>query len=93
MEHVAALSTTSLTPYLARLGRRLRLRDGWRLAQGSLWGACVVMVLIQVAGRLWPISRLWLWTLAPLVLWGVGIVTVSLFRPMSPSRVARRTDV
>ena len=93
MEHLAALSTTSLTPHLARLGRRLRLRDGWRLAQDSLWGACATMVLIQLAGRLWPISTLWLWTLAPLALWGVGIAAISLFRPMSPSRVARRTDI
>jgi len=31
-------SNVSLRPYLGCIARRLRLRDGWRLAQRSLWG-------------------------------------------------------
>ena len=92
-ERAALLSTMPLMPYLARLGRRLRLRDGWLLAQRSLWIAGLTMVLIQLAGRQWPIPRLWLWTLVPFALWVVWTVAVSAFRPLLPSQVARRTDI
>jgi hypothetical protein len=81
-----------LARYLARFRRRLRLRDGWLLAQRTLWMACLAGALIQLAGRLWPVEHLWLWTLAPLVVWALMVMGASLFNPLSPARVARRVD-
>jgi hypothetical protein len=81
-----------LTVVLARLGRRLRLRDGWLLAQRSLWLAGLAAVLIQLAGRLWPVERLWLWSVMPLALWSLAVFGFSSLRPMSPLHVARRCD-
>lgn len=87
-----AFQSLSLPSLLIRFGRRLRLRDGWLLAQRSLWTACLAAVLIQLAGRIWPVDRLWLWTLAPLVAWLLAVLGLSLLRPLPPLRVARRLD-
>ena len=81
-----------LGPYLVRFGRRLRLRDGWLLAQRSLWVACLAAALVQLAGRAWPLERLWLWTLAPLAAWSLIVAGISLLRPLPLMRVARRVD-
>ena len=53
---VSSVPGDELTPLLVRLGRRLRLRDGWLLAQRSLWVACAAALLVQLAGRLWEIG-------------------------------------
>ncbi|UCC64463.1 MAG: hypothetical protein JSV36_05230 [Anaerolineae bacterium] len=81
-----------LRAYLARCGRRLRLRDGWLLAQRSLWAACLAAGLIQLAGRIWPVVRLRRWTLAPVGTWLLVAVAIALLRPLPPMRVARRAD-
>jgi hypothetical protein len=81
-----------LTDSIGRFGQRLRLRDGWRLAQRSLWLAGAVAVSVQLAGRIWPVERLWLWSIGPLALWLLGVLGVSFLRPMSPLQVARRCD-
>ena len=78
---------------LRRLGRRLRLRDGTLLAQRSLWLAALAALLIQVAGRLWPVDSLWLWTLAPFAAWATAILAISLLRSLPAGRVARRVDL
>ena len=83
----------TLYRHLARFGRRLRLYDGWRLAQQTLWVAGLAMALVQVAGRLWPISHLVWWTLAPLCCWLLAVPAVAILRPLSPVRVARRVDL
>jgi hypothetical protein len=82
-----------LPAHLRSLGRRLRLRDGWLLAQRALWLACLAAILIQVAGRLWPLPRLWLWSLAPLAAWLLAVLALSVLRPLSLRRVARRADL
>jgi hypothetical protein len=87
------LPSGTLSPLLGRLGRRLRLRDGWLAAQRSLWLACAAALVIQIAGRLWPISHLVLWTLLPLALWLPAVAGFALLRPASPMRVARRVDL
>jgi hypothetical protein len=81
-----------LTILLRRFGRRLRLRDGWSLAQHSLWMAGLAAALMQLAGRVWPIANLWLWTVAPLALWLLAVIGIALVRPLHPERVARRCD-
>lgn len=92
MDKLASWPTLELKPYLGRFGRRLRWRDGWLLAQGTLWAACLMVLLIQLAGRVWPVERLWLWTVTPLAAWLPIVVCVSLLRPLRPMWVARRAD-
>jgi hypothetical protein len=62
------------------------------MTQRSLWVACLAMAPIQLAGRIWPLEHLWLWTLSPLAAWLLVVVGVSLLRPLHPMRVARRVD-
>ncbi|MBN1583486.1 MAG: hypothetical protein JXA89_22445 [Anaerolineae bacterium] len=81
-----------LSVLLIRLGRRLRLRDGWLLSQRSLWMACLGMALVQVAGRIWPVANLAWWTLVPLLAWLLVVAGLALLRPLPPARVARRID-
>jgi hypothetical protein len=78
--------------HLTRFGRRLRLRDSWLLAQRWLWVACLAGALIQLAGRIWPLEHLWIWTLAPLAAWLLIAIDIALLRPLPPVRVARRVD-
>jgi hypothetical protein len=92
MDQLGTWQTTELNPYLVRFGRRLRLRDGWLLAQRSFWMPVLAAVLIQLAGRIWPIANLASWTLGPLALWLVVLVAFSLLRPLPAVRVARRCD-
>ena len=83
---------SELQPYLARFGRRLRLRDGWLLGLRTLWVACLVGLLIQIAGRVQPLENFWLWTMVPLVVWALMVLGISLFNPLPLMRVARRVD-
>jgi hypothetical protein len=84
---------SGFTVYLERFARRLRLRDGWILAQHTLIPACLLALWIQLAGRLWPIEHLWAWTAAPLGGWLALVPTISLVRPLPLMRVACRLDV
>jgi hypothetical protein len=93
MGAVSAFSEDNLGPYLARLGRRLRWRDGSLLAQRWLWSAGLGALLVQLAGRVWPIQNLWIWTLAPLAAWLVMVLASTLLRPEPPKQVARRADL
>lgn len=78
---------------LRRLSRRLRLYDGWNLAQRTLWIAALVALLIQGLGRLLPIEGLGWWTAAPFILWLLGVIGYSAFRPQTTMHVARRVDI
>jgi len=81
-----------LKSQLLHLGRRLRLVDSWQLAQRTLWWACLAALFFQVAGRLWPIASLWLWTCLPFLVWAVLVAGFALLRPIPPMRIARRVD-
>ncbi|MCB0091379.1 MAG: hypothetical protein KDE54_25980, partial [Caldilineaceae bacterium] len=48
-------STPQLLSDLHRLGRRQRVRAGWRWLQRTLWMAATAGLLIQLAGRRWPL--------------------------------------
>jgi len=85
-------ATYTLYPYLARFGRRLRVRDGWLTAQRTLWIACLGALVMQLAGRVWPIPSLSLWTLLPPAGWLLAVLLFSALRPLPPARVARRCD-
>ena len=77
---------------LARLGRRLRLRDGLLTASQTLWWVVLAAALVQLLTRLIPLERAWLWSLAPFGLWAVFVLGHALLRPMPLLRVARRCD-
>jgi len=85
-------ATYTLYPYLARFGRRLRVRDGWLTAQRTLWIACLGALVMQLTGRVWPIPSLSLWTLLPPAGWLLAVLLFSALRPLPPARVARRCD-
>ncbi|MBN1660224.1 MAG: hypothetical protein JXA93_17625 [Anaerolineae bacterium] len=87
------MSIDSFQPFLKRLGHYMRLRDGWLLAQRSLWVTLLAAVLIQLTGRLWPVPNLRLWTLVPLITWLVAMPALTFLRPLSLLRIARRTDL
>ena len=93
MGRMSMFTADSLDTILTRLGRRLRLRDGWRMAQRTLWMVLAVAVLVQVVARLWPVENAIWWTLTPLVLWLPAVAVWTLARPLSPSQIARRVDV
>src|SRR5690606_1199115 len=84
---------TSLDPYLIRFKRRLRLRDGWLLAQRTLWISLAAVAAVLLAGRIWPVERLTLWAFLPPVIWLLAVIAYSLLRPMPLIQVARRADV
>src|SRR3990172_8134024 len=93
MENTNTGQASELLPYLKRIGGRLRLRAGWVFAQQSLWLAGLAMLGVQLAGRVWPVERLWAWTLAPLAVWALANLLYALFRPQAAMSVARRTDL
>lgn len=84
--------SAQLLPYLGRVRARLRLRDGLWLAQRSLWLGLGMAALALLAGRLWPIERVWIGALAALGLWLAGVTAWALFRPLPVMRVARLAD-
>lgn len=77
---------------LRPLGLRLRFGDTLLVASRSLWLAATATTLVALAGRLLPIAHLRLWATAPLLLWLLGVIGYAMFRPMPPTRVARRVD-
>ncbi len=79
--------------HLRRFGRRLRLRDGWLLAQRTIWIAALAGVLIQVTGRIFPIEKLSRWTLLPFLIWLIFVVFYPLFKPQSLMQIARLVDL
>jgi septal ring factor EnvC (AmiA/AmiB activator) len=79
--------------FLARFRRRLRLQDGWRLAQRTLWVPALAALLIQLLGRLWPIERLNGWNLVVLPVWLLTCLGWSAFHPLPLLRAARRVDL
>jgi hypothetical protein len=81
-----------LRTILGTARRRLRLRDGWLLAQRALWLGFVGSALVQLAGRLWPVERLWLWTAAPVAACLLAVAAYAFLRRMPLLQVARRAD-
>lgn len=81
-----------LLTHLARLRARLRLRDGWLLAQRTLWLPLLAALLLVLAGRLWPLDIARAWLAAPFGLWLLVVAGWSILRPLPPMRVARKVD-
>lgn len=81
-----------LQSIVARLGNRIRIHDGWRLAQRTLPMALLAGLLVAIAGRFWPIANLLLWTLAPLPLWAGIVAVLAWLRPLPDLAIARRAD-
>lgn len=77
---------------LKRFTLRLRLVDGWSLAQRTLWLPLFACSLILLLGRIRPIERLFLWSLFPVFGWVVSVIGFSIFRPVTLLHTARRVD-
>jgi hypothetical protein len=82
-----------LESHLRRFGSRLRLRDGWLLAQRTFWMAALGGVLIQIAGRIFPIYNLGFWTWLPFLVWLILVVLYSLIRPLPLMQIALKVDL
>ncbi len=83
---------TEFLTTLNRLRARLRLRDGWLLAQRTLWLPALAALLWVFGGRVWPLDYPRAWLLAPFGLWLLVVLAWSVFRPLPAMRVARRVD-
>jgi hypothetical protein len=81
-----------LTPYLARLRWRLRLRSGLNFLQHTFWIVCLVSALILLAGRFRPLEGIRTMALAPLGLWVTAALAILLLKPFSNMQVARKVD-
>ncbi|MEZ4708668.1 MAG: hypothetical protein R3A44_15780 [Caldilineaceae bacterium] len=77
---------------MRRIGKLLRLRDGWLLLQRTFWLACALALLMQLAGRQWPIVHLAPFTILPFALWLTVVVAYTLLRRLTPMQIARRVD-
>jgi hypothetical protein len=82
-----------LESHLRRFGRRLRLRDGWLLAQRTFWVAALVGLSVQLTGRVFAIEKLGLWTLLPFLVWLLSVSAYSMLKPRSLMQIARRVDL
>jgi len=87
------MNFTPLTHYLIALRRRLRLRDGWLLAQSTLWIAMVAVVCILLMGRLFPISGIVYWAVSPLILWLCANLVYSTLRRRPLKKIAQEVDL
>lgn len=83
---------TSLQHHLRIFNRYMRLRDGWNLAQRSLWIACLLALSIQITGHFLPIQGLLWWSVALISCWILFVAGYSAFRPLSMMQIARRVD-
>jgi hypothetical protein len=78
--------------HLIRFRKRLRLIDGWLLVQGTLWWAALAALLWMAVGRVLPVANLNEIAAIPAVLWLLGVLGYSLFRPISLLQAACRVD-
>ena len=85
--------SSDLKPFLAHFRRRLRLQDGWRLIQHTLWIPTLFALLIQIGGRILPIERLDRWSLAAFPVWLLASWSGASFHPQPLMKVARRVDL
>ncbi|MCB0081053.1 MAG: hypothetical protein KDE47_08995, partial [Caldilineaceae bacterium] len=69
-----------------------RVRAGWRWLQRTLWMAATAALLIQLAGRRWPLAQLTQWTLFPFALWLLVIFFYTLLRRRTAMQTARQVD-
>jgi hypothetical protein len=86
------MNGSALSSYLTPIRRRIRLRDGWLLAQRTLWIALGGMIGFLVVGRLVPILGLKLWALLPIALWLCAVITYTIFVPRPLSSISRQVD-
>ena len=59
------MNSSPLASCLITLRRRLRLRDGWLLAQRTLWIALFGVFGFLGLGRLVPVENLYFWVFNP----------------------------
>jgi hypothetical protein len=77
---------------LRPMSARLRISDTLLLASRTLWIGLAGGALVQIAGRLWPLPNLLLWSLIPPALWLIALLGYLVVRPLPLARVAQRLD-
>ena len=71
---------------------RIRLYDGWLLAQETFWGTLLLVFLTQIVGRIWPVKNTDLISISILGVWLISVLLFSLFKPLTTIRTAWRVD-
>ncbi len=84
---------SDLHTFLSRFRRRMHSRRIWLELQNTLWIPFLACLIIQVAGRLFPIQDLILWTLIPIPFWAAGIVLSALIKRISLYQTALSADL
>ncbi len=84
---------SDLHTFLSRCRRRMHSRRSWLDLQNTLWIPFLVGLVIQIAGRLFPIQGLILWTLIPIPFWAAGIVLSALIKRISLYQTALSVDL
>jgi hypothetical protein len=87
------MKASPLIPYLISLRRRLRLRAAWLSIQRTIWIPLVVVIGIQIVGRLVPIQGLSLWAISPFIVWFCAICFYSLLYLRSFPDLAQEVDL
>jgi hypothetical protein len=82
-----------LSVYLNRFSKRFRLRDGLSLIQKTIWAPLLAILVLQVAGRIWPLENVLMWSSAILLIYFLSGLSLTTFRFQSPLKVALRADM
>jgi len=82
-----------LTRFLQQGRRRLRWRDTWGNAQRTLWLPLAAGILLQGAGRVWPIPLLNSWLAFLFAMWFLGLSLAWLVQRPSLYQAAVRLDL
>ncbi|HKJ27586.1 MAG TPA: hypothetical protein VJ965_08110 [Anaerolineales bacterium] len=89
---MSAANLHKITTLLKKYKRRIRFYDGWLLIQNTLWIPLAIILLLQIIGRIWPISNIMLLSVITASIWLGGIIIFSLIKPLSTLRTAWRVD-
>lgn len=89
---MASTELQKINSLLRKYRWRIRLHDGWLLAQRTLWLALAVVLLAQIVGRLWPVKYIDTFSVIVLLGWLLFVVLFSLLKPLPALRTAWRVD-
>ena len=80
------------SPYIRYYRRKLVVHDSWQFAQSTAWITAILVLILQIANRLWPIRNSTSILLGIVFTWLTAIAVSALRIPKSPMSVAWRVD-
>jgi hypothetical protein len=76
------INSDEMELYLKKFRRRIKWRDGWILAQRTLFLPSLTAMILQSVGRFIPVERLGLWTLLPFAIWLLVVILYGTLKPL-----------